>query len=129
MANRYFRPIAGSFDTGRVIVDGYGSVADSVGTPVFTAGGGVASVTRNSAGNYTVLLQDSYPSFLSGAITLSMPSGLISATTAIISADVTVAKKVNFVVINTSGAAVELPPQAGFYFNFELKNSKETRGQ
>jgi hypothetical protein len=128
MANRYLRQFTKSFDTERVIIDGYGSVNDSIGTPTFTAAAGVQSITRNSAGNYTILLQDSWPAFLSGNVSLVMASGLISATVALVSVDVTVTKKVNFVVVNTSGAAVELPPQSGFYFYFEVKNSGLARG-
>lgn len=128
MANRYMKPVLGSFDTARVIIDGYFSVVDSVGTPSALSGGGLTSITRNSAGNYSLLLSDQYYSFLSGSFSTVMPSGLVSLTPTIISNDVTTAKKVNFVFLNTSGVAVELPPQAGVYFNFELKNSIIKRG-
>jgi len=129
MANRLFKQFTASADSARVIVDGYFNVVDSVGTPGTLSGGLLTSITRNSAGNYTLLLSDSYPLFLSGYISSVMPAGLVSLDPQLISTDVTVAKKINFVFINTSGVAAELPPQSGVYFNFELKNSALKRGE
>jgi hypothetical protein len=129
MANRYGRQFTKSGDTERWILDGYASVTDSVGTPSAITGFGLSSLTRTGVGSYSVLLQDSWPQFLSGYITLNMPAGLASIDPVLVTTDVTVAKTITFKILNTSGSAVDVPAQTGFWFNFEVKNSGVPRGQ
>lgn len=129
MANRYFKQFTESFDTNTVVVDGYGQVTDSVGTISFTAAGGVTSFVRNSTGNYTITLQDQYNILLNPDLSIVMPSGTSVITTVWKLLDPLVTKTFTFQCLNTSNAAVDPPPQAGFYFCFLLKNSGLARGK
>lgn len=129
MANRYTNQFLATFDKGVSIVDGYGQITDSAGSVSFTAGGGVASVTRNSTGNYTILLQDQYNLVLNPDVSFVMPSGTAVISTVWTVLDPLVTKKLTFQCLNTSNAAVDPPPQAGFYFSLLLKNSGLPRGQ
>ncbi len=129
MANRYLRQFPKTFDTEAVIIDGYASINDSVGTPTFTAGGGVTSVTRTAAGVYDIVLDDSWPLVLYKNVSLNMLSGLQSIDPVCTFEDPLVTKKFTYKFLNTSAVAVELLPQVGFYFMFVLKNSGLIRGQ
>lgn len=65
MANRYLYQFRGSFEPGIVSIMGKVSFA-AAGAPTLVAGQnrGIASIVRNSAGNYTITLQDSYQRLL-----------------------------------------------------------------
>lgn len=63
MANRLFIPPLGSLEVG--VVKLWCSITvGATGAVTTSSGKGIASVTRNSAGNYTVALSDTYNSLL-----------------------------------------------------------------
>lgn len=63
MASRTFHPIRGSLDRELVFIHG-SIVLDNAGAVSSFSGKGLADVVRNAAGDYTVTLVDSYPSFV-----------------------------------------------------------------
>jgi hypothetical protein len=68
MANRSFHPFKGALEIDVAVLYGQFAVGAS-GAPTLSAQAskGIKSVVRNSAGKYTVTLQDSYAAFLWGA--------------------------------------------------------------
>jgi len=63
MADRLFNPPEGSLE--QRVVSAYGSITfGATGAVASFDGIGVSSVVRNSAGNYTITLEDSYNKFL-----------------------------------------------------------------
>lgn len=77
MANRYFSQYAYSLEKGKVMLFGRVTFGSS-GAPTLDAANskGIASVTRNSAGKYTIVLQDSYNRYLGMDARFLVSSGL-----------------------------------------------------
>lgn len=71
MAGRTFQPLLGALDPG-VVVLGISWATNGASAVAQTSikGRGVASVTRDSQGVFTVLLQDVYPTLLAAVATL-----------------------------------------------------------
>lgn len=73
MANRYFNQFAWSLEKNPVHLwlrvnfgaTGAPTLVTSAGTPATPASRGIKSIVRNSAGDYTITLQDAYAGFLS----------------------------------------------------------------
>lgn len=130
MANRYFKQFVKTLDSERVLIDGYAGITDSVGSVSFPAGqGGVASITRNSAGNYSIVLQDQYPALLYPDVNVMEPSGVAGWDVVWTTLDPVITKTFRVQFLNQSGNAADLPPQSGFYFSLMLKNSTLGRGK
>lgn len=63
MANRWFNQFQGTLE--KSVVTLFAEIAiGATGAPTLTRGKGVASIVRDSAGTYTLTLQDSYPRLL-----------------------------------------------------------------
>ena len=65
MANRNFRKTLNSFNTELTFIEG-NAVIGGTGAVGTVKGSGVKSIVRNSAGNYTLKLEDKYARYLGG---------------------------------------------------------------
>ena len=73
MAGRTFQPLLGALDPGVVTLGiSWAPNGSSAVDQTSIKGRGVASVTRNSAGAFTVLLQDVYPTLLAAVATAQL---------------------------------------------------------
>jgi len=73
VAGRTFQPLLGALDPGVVTLGiSWATNAGSAVDQTSIKGRGVASVTRNSAGTFTVLLQDVYPTLLAAVATAQL---------------------------------------------------------
>lgn len=110
-------------------------ISDGYGTPDFSnvPSGIVHSVTRNSTGNYTIALQQSWYALLDVHVASEIASGsplfaftqLVSDTVGSTSAGGPGQTKqgITFKFVNGSGTAVELPSGSSFRFTLFLKRS------
>jgi hypothetical protein len=115
------------------VVSLYGSVTfGSTGAVASSTGKGITSVTRNSAGKYTVLLQDTYNAFLWADCkilnaTLSDPSSVGVFADLFSQAVATTTPTVVFQFVATDdGAAADPASGAVAYFKIDLRNSSAT---
>ena len=77
MAGRTFQPLLGALDPGVVVLGiSWATNGASAVDQTSLKGRGVASVTRNSAGVFTVLLQDVYPVLLAAVATMQAASAI-----------------------------------------------------
>jgi len=120
MANRWFNQFRFSLE--KKVVDLFAKVAvGSSGAATVTRAQGVASVVRNSAGNYTVTLQDKYNALLNSSITLITPTGAPAAPQAwVVSEDVAGAKTI---IVQFAAAGVATDPASGESFMVKLSLS------
>jgi len=73
MAGRTFQPLLGALDPGVVVLGiSWAPNGSSAVDQTSIKGRGVASVTRDSAGTFTVLLQDVYPTLLAAVATAQL---------------------------------------------------------
>jgi len=73
VAGRTFQPLLGALDPGVVTLGiSWATNAGSAVDQTSIKGRGVASVTRDSAGTFTVLLQDVYPTLLAAVATAQL---------------------------------------------------------
>lgn len=73
MAGRTFQPLLGALDPGVVVLGiSWAPNGSSAVDQTTIKGRGVTSVTRNSAGVFTVLLQDVYPTLLAAVATAQL---------------------------------------------------------
>jgi hypothetical protein len=73
MAGRSFQPLLGALDPGVVTLGiSWAPNGSSAVDQTSIKGRGVTSVTRNSAGAFTVLLQDVYPTLLAAVATAQL---------------------------------------------------------
>lgn len=73
MAGRTFQPLLGALDPGVVVLGiSWAPNGSSAVDQTTIKGRGVTSVTRNSAGAFTVLLQDVYPTLLAAVATAQL---------------------------------------------------------
>lgn len=117
------------------VVPGKVSISDGYGTPDYTAvpSGVVSSVSRNSTGNYTIYLSQSWYALLSVHVASEIGSGSPAfAFTQVLSDTVgstsyggagQTKQGVTFKFVDGSGTAVELPSGAAFRFTLFLKRS------
>ena len=128
MANRTFRQPLGCLEVD--VVSLYGSITfGSSGAVDSSTGKGITSVTRNSAGKYTILLDGSYPSFLWAEAKI-LNSALSDPTTVGIFANLfsqavsstTPTVVMQFVAMD-DGAAADPASGAVCYFKIDLRNS------
>lgn len=120
MANRDWRPLAGSLNVGVVVLAG--SFAPNGASAVSSASnqGNGWSVARTSTGLFTITLQDSYVSLLSATATLQLATA-DDKMVQIGSCDVTSAKTIEIRVWDISGAAVaDVAADANNRINFVL---------
>lgn len=130
MANRSFHQPMGNLEVGvcklwaKVTVGATGAP-----TLVAAASKGIASIVRNSAGNYTITLSDRYKAFLGGQVTLlddtdSDPSS-VGCLARFISETVDNATPTTLIqwFASDDGAATDPANGATFYVVLDLRNS------
>ena len=123
--NRLFNQFFLSLERGKAII--FGKVAiGATGAPTLNAvkSKGIASVVRNSAGNYTITLNDIYVDMYSLHVNFLNAAGAGVAYVYIVSQAVSTAKTVVFQCKDLSGAAVD--PSSGTEMQIELKLKTST---
>lgn len=106
----------------REVKEIYAEIAiGSTGAPTLTRGTGVASIERNSAGSYTLTLQDKYMRLMHAAFTLVAPS-TENLDIQIQSSDVSSAKTVTF-VCHVAGSDTDPQDGDSILVKLDLKNS------
>lgn len=127
MANRWFNQFAYSLEKAKVFLYLKAAIGSTGAVTIDATGSkGITSITRNSAGRYTVVFQDTYVSFLG-----MMPTVVESAATptvcsvAVVSETVATAatKNLVFQCADFAGAAVDPASGSSFKFSFMLSNS------
>jgi len=97
----------------------------ATGAPTLSSSEGIASIARNSAGNYTVTLSKKYRNFVSANI-IQLASSAEDLNFQILSEDVDVAKTVVFSckAYDVDGAVAEADPSSGsiLYISLNLQN-------
>jgi hypothetical protein len=128
MANRFFSQFQYSLE--KKVVNLFGQVAiGATGAPTISAANskGITSIARNSAGKYTITLQDSYNRFLGLAVTLKLSSGAPATSSSVVpvvrSEDVGGAKTVVVEFVDNAGAAIELTNGVTLLLHVKLSNS------
>ena len=119
MANRNFNSRQ---SLEKAVKDLYAKVTiGASGAPTLVSPVGIASIARNSAGNYTLTLQDKYMSLKFFRVTF-LDDAAQDLNVQILAEDVAVAKTVQFVC---QAAAVATDPQSGqtLLIKLELKNT------
>jgi hypothetical protein len=128
MANRWMNQFFLSFVKGKAVIYGQFSVG-AAGAPTLSAvnSQGVASITRNSAGRYTIVLQDTWVKFLQYASNVTL-SGSAPAVKSyyVVSQTVSAPATKNLVVeyLNSGGTATD--PDNGAVINFEIVLNNST---
>lgn len=123
--NRLFNQFFLSLERGKAIL--FAKVAiGSTGAPTLNAikSKGIATVVRNSAGNYTVTLNDIYVDMYSLHVNFLNVAGAGVAYVYIESQDVDAAKTIVFQCKDLSGAAVD--PTSGTEMQIEIKLKTST---
>lgn len=126
MANRYMQQFFYSFNHGITFLEGSFTVGASgaVGT---VKGSGIASVTKNSTGNYTIALEDKYMKFLGANFNLvaASYSGIATVEVADTSIDTHVQDGTGIQVVCYDGTGTAANPASGaiVYFSIVLRNS------
>lgn len=92
------------------------------GAPTLSVGLGIASVVRNSAGNYTVTLQDKYTRLMSMHVSFFSPSAQ-NLFIQLISEDVAGAKTVRFRVMDETSLEIDPAPGDRLLVKVDVKNS------
>jgi hypothetical protein len=129
MAARRFEQFQLSLE--KKVVSLWGKVAiGSTGAPTINAAQsqGIKSITRNSAGNYTVTLQNTYQRILFFDVAIVLASGApvtSSGSQFILRSDSTNTEPPTFVIenVNNAGTAAELVSGTTVLFLVQLKNS------
>lgn len=109
------------------IVDLYARVTiGAAGAPtlVASASKGIQSITRNSAGLYTIVLQDKYVGLLHFSVAVQLAAGAPSSVGGHILRAVNVsanAKSIQVLFVDAAGAAVEVDNGTTLYIKAELK--------
>lgn len=126
MANRFFQQFRFSLE--KQIVDLYFKVTiGAAGAPTLVANGskGVKSIVRNSAGNYTVTLQDSYFKFLDLDVTTLNATGIPAAPAVgliTVGVNSVAAPTINY-VMSTGGVATDPANGDTLYGKVSVTNS------
>jgi len=125
MANRLFTQFQYTLE--KKIVHLYGKVAiGAAGAPTIDAAGskGIASIVRNSAGKYTVTLQDAYVAFMGFCPTILLASGSPAVAQMVVrSVDTQSAQQIVIEFLDETLAAKDLASGAVLYFKIELKDT------
>lgn len=125
MANRYLYQFRGSFEPGIVTI--YGKISfGATGAPTLVSGQnrGISTIVRNSAGNYTITLMDSYVRTL-GVSHNYLESTAPAAPALFMTADnvATLATPTIIVVTNAAGTATDPANGDVMMIRIDLKNS------
>lgn len=126
MANRLFYQFRLSLE--KSIVDLFGKVtigASGAPTLVTASSKGIASITKNSTGRYTIVLQDSYYGLLNGQIIIVNSTAPAAPNVRIVSEAVANAASKAIVIQFSIADGTATDPGSGeaFLMSFQLKNS------
>lgn len=100
----------------------------ALGVPTLTRDLGIASLVRDSAGVYTLTLEDKYNALLQVSVSLQLAAGAPSSLSHVIrSEDVDGAKTVVVEFVDAAGAAVELDSGTVVRLKLDLKNTSVVR--
>lgn len=128
MANRWLNQFTKSFEKEVVHIFGNAAIGAS-GSPTLDTSNdskGVASIARNSTGNYTITLQDSYYKFLDFSVVFAN-GGTVAAAPNLdlqtISVGTSTGGTVRFVTRNNSGTATDPDNGSTMYFHLVVGNS------
>lgn len=100
----------------------------AAGAPTLTRDLGVASLVRDSAGVYTLTLEDKYNALLQVSVSLQLAAGAPSSVAHVVrSEDVDGAKTVVIEFVDAAGAAVELDNGTVVKLKLDLKNTSVVR--
>lgn len=122
--NRYLNQFSGALEPGRVQL--FAEVAiGATGAPTLTAAKsrGIASITRNSAGVYTVVLQDVYNRMFHARVTFKVSGGLPAAPVVGIDSETVASTKTLKFVCSTGGVATDPASGETMLIKIDLKNS------
>ncbi len=129
MANRSYHRIAGALELESVMLWAQVTIGGT-GAPTLSRGKGIASVTRNSAGQYKLTLQDAYVLLLDAHVTIldtnsSDPSsvGCLGRVKSQDVANVTAPTVTMQMFASDDGAAADPASGAVLLIKLELKNS------
>lgn len=127
MANRYMNQFWGSLLKGKSSLFGRAAIG-ATGAPTLSAANsqGITSITRNSAGNYTLVLNDTWVSLLGLQATIIDSGTQTVATVYVVSETVATAatKNIVFQCLDFAGLAVD--PRNGASIRFEIVLSNST---
>lgn len=125
MANRLMQQFQWSLE--KKMVHLYGKVAiGASGAPTLDAANskGIASIVRNSAGKYTITLQDPYVQFMSFVPTIQLASGSPGVVQQVVrSVDTTVAQTVVVEFLDATLTAADIANGATLFFKVVLKDT------
>lgn len=122
--NRLLQQFRYSFE--RNVVEYFATVSiGATGAPTLTIGKGISSITRNSAGNYTILLQDSSPTLLDVTMTNFGASAAAAPLMRVVSEQVSTAASPSLVIetCNTSGTATDPASGEKLYIRIAVRNA------
>lgn len=127
MANRFFNQFAYSLEKAKCFLFLKAAIGATGAVTIDAANSkGITSITRNSAGRYTVVLQDTYVSLLGFKATIIESAATPTvAGVAVVSETVATAatKNVVFQCIAAAGTAVDPASGSTMKLTFELSNS------
>lgn len=121
MANRWMQQFWLSFIKGKASL--FGQVAiGATGAPTLSAANsmGITSITRNSAGNYTIVLNDTWVKFLGFHATIVDSGAQTVATVYVVSETVATAATKNIVIQCSDFAGAAVDPRNGATLRFEI---------
>lgn len=126
MANRYFDQFALSLEKQKVLLFSKATIG-AAGAPTLDAANskGIASMVRNSAGNYTITLQDTYNRLLGAHIVLIVGSGTPAAPLSFIVSEAVATTKAIVVQFTAVDGTTATDPASGeqVRISLQLKNS------
>jgi hypothetical protein len=124
MANRIFTQFHLSLVKQPVMLWGKAAIG-AVGAPTLDASKskGIASIVRNSAGNYSITLSDPYVTFLGFSSTQVLAAGVPPSPFCVVRSYDLSTKVVVVEFVDYAGAAVELTSGTALHFKFELDRS------
>jgi len=126
MANRWFNQFSFSLVKAKVFLFGKVAIGASGAPTISTANSkGITSITRNSAGKYTLVLQDQYAAFLNVHASVLLASGLpaVLGYAVVSEAVASTAKTIVIQFLDAAGAAADPDSGAVLYFTIILNNS------
>ena len=108
----------------KAVVDLYAKVTvGATGAPTLSRGKGISSIARNSAGVYTITLQDTYPTLLNVTCTTLLASGVPASGLCNIVTDSVASAGTIKVQFSNNSAATEVDSGAVLHFTITLSNS------
>lgn len=123
MANRNFNQFSLALEKLQVNLFASATIGSTGACTLVTANSkGIASITRNSAGNYTIVLQDKYYKFLDFSVTTKNASGVSAAPNVGMISNNMSTPSINF-VMSTGGTPTDPASGDTLYMRITASNS------